>query len=560
MDKEKLEQIKNFEEMEKGELKELIQNKLKKIVDEMDKEVGKGKLIELIRNKFEEEIIKFIVEEMLEKIDEKSKKIIRNMGENFVKEKYEKYENLKDYSDKVETEKPYLPKMSIKREIFEKAMELGLIQADYLKASKDTVKRFCHAIKDGRCIIRDSDPKPYEPREVIGLHLARGYLIASDWIKPDFWNVRKYISLWFTNNKPDFLINHNQGNDEKRIIDRCSFAGQYALHDGYPINPYARTGLKYLGELYQWGPVRGVGAILWVKNKHGQFGFIGVLNGKYEREDDRRLTTPGGYIELGEEFEYAAKRELIEEAFGLEYNEKTKEVFEMKMESLGEGELVIYGYNDAKENNTDNAWNESVTYAFKLEHENLNKFEPIPGSDATRAMWFTLYTNKHAEKLEGKEEKSIDIEKMLKYKQLRKQIAIIESSIKEMQEKKSPLYKRIQFILNNFSVCWVEEVKKVKKHRCIQMNNSKKVLNMEGVARLFLVKNYGEKSFKEFLTILKDPKHNEYREELVMDIISNAGKIYHEESKNDQGSGDHGGGQKHQSGGGSQSHHRPKGH
>ncbi|CAK5014713.1 unnamed protein product [Meloidogyne enterolobii] len=66
---------------------------------------------------------------------------------------------------------------------------------------------------------------PYEPVQVVGLHLLRGYLPACDWIRPDFEDVKKYAKLWHTDNKEDLVIHHDIGNDEKRIIDRCSFYG-----------------------------------------------------------------------------------------------------------------------------------------------------------------------------------------------------------------------------------------------------------------------------------------------------------------------------------------------
>ena len=66
---------------------------------------------------------------------------------------------------------------------------------------------------------------PYKPVKVVGLHLLRGYLPACDWIKPDEEDVKKYAKLWHTDNKEDLIIHHDIGNDEKRIIDRCSFYG-----------------------------------------------------------------------------------------------------------------------------------------------------------------------------------------------------------------------------------------------------------------------------------------------------------------------------------------------
>ncbi|CAK5076085.1 unnamed protein product [Meloidogyne enterolobii] len=74
---------------------------------------------------------------------------------------------------------------------------------------------------------------------------------------------------------------------------------------------------------------------------------------------------------------------------------------------MGEGELVIFGYNDAKETNTDNAWTESVTYAFGIDHKNLNEFEADHGSDAIKAMWMTIKVNEDSSEVKSLKEKVI---------------------------------------------------------------------------------------------------------------------------------------------------------
>jgi len=65
------------------------------------------------------------------------------------------------------------------------------------------------------------------------------------------------------------------------IITRKYELGEH----GHPINPIARTGFIKRGELYQWGPSKGVGAILYTINEHNEFMFLGVLSGKYERPE-----------------------------------------------------------------------------------------------------------------------------------------------------------------------------------------------------------------------------------------------------------------------------------
>lgn len=57
---------------------------------------------------------------------------------------------------------------------------------------------------------------------------------------------------------------------------------------------------------------------------------------------NKDIVTPGGFVDMGDEFEYSAKRELIEEAFGLK-KKKNKEEFEKMEEIIGKGELVKFG-------------------------------------------------------------------------------------------------------------------------------------------------------------------------------------------------------------------------
>uniref|UniRef100_A0A915MR32 Nudix hydrolase domain-containing protein n=1 Tax=Meloidogyne javanica TaxID=6303 RepID=A0A915MR32_MELJA len=377
------------------------------------------------------------------------------------------------------------------------------------------VPRGCIIInEDGICKIDVSEfYKPYKPNEVVGLHLKRGHLPASSWIKPDDKDVKKYSGLWHTDSEKDLIIHHDYDKNEKRILDRCSFYGKYELDEnGYPINPITRTGFITRGELYQWGPSKGVGAILYSKSINDEFSFLGVMNGKYERPEDRRITTPGGYVDPAEEFEDAAKRELIEEGLAnKKIGKEEKAEFENKLKKLmGDGELVIFGYNDAKETNTDNAWTESVTYAFGIDHKNLKEFEADHGSDAIKAMWMTIKVNEDSSEVKSLMEKVIKEEsksaKEEKMDEMQVDLPVEETTVGDAacrteyvdEDKLEKTEDIADKEAGESSSRKAKETKKVPIEICLNLND-KKTMNMEGVARLFLVKLYGEMPYLEFL-------------------------------------------------------------
>nr|CAD2182340.1 unnamed protein product [Meloidogyne enterolobii] len=361
----------------------------------------------------------------------------------------------------------------------------------------------------------------YKPTEVFGLNLARAYLPSSFWIKPDLEDVNLYKDLWHSDNKLDLLPDHQKGNDKHRVINRCSFYGKYPVHNGYPLNPVARTGFKGRGSLGQWGPTNGAGAILYVTDEKdfNKFEFLGVENGKYEKRS--YIVTPGGFVDMGEEFEYSAKRELIEEAFGLK-KKKNKEEFEKMEEIIGKGELVKFGGAELSQLSTDNAWTESITFAFEVDSTIKEELKLKKGSDAQQVMWI--------------------------------QIKPVKDNAKDELEKLFSLEERLDYILQNFKACWTEPKEEETSHKeketshneketshmvektshneketshkehkaphkeedktekdsqdntqidepkeiCYKLN-SDKMQHMQDVAYLYLIKKYNEKTFLEIL-------------------------------------------------------------
>uniref|UniRef100_A0A915PDB3 Nudix hydrolase domain-containing protein n=2 Tax=Meloidogyne TaxID=189290 RepID=A0A915PDB3_9BILA len=429
-------------------------------------------------------------EKFLKEIIEEKHKDDPKIGEEMYKEYVTLSKDKEKYDQLVKFVKPYIQplKTALKNaEGGEMKMKPG-----------EPVKRPCYKTDGKVCIIDVSEIHvTYNPKWVIGYHLLTGYLLSTHWIKPDFDDVKKYAGLWHTDNKEDLLVHHESKDDKKRIINRCSFFGKYQLDEnGFPLNPVARTGFTGRGELYQWGPSTGVGAILYIYNETtNEFKFLAIMNGKHEILKDRRYTTPGGYVDPGEQFEDAAKRELIEE--GLNHKnikkEKEAEVEQLKV-LMGKGEIVYYGYSDAKGNNTDNAWNESITYAFEIKPENLKEFGAENGSDAVKAMWMTIEIDKDSDEVKSllinnKEDSEVE-----------KEDQTVEDMQIEESEEKSGLERE-----KKLKACWVEKVKgKTEEEKtetvkeCLKLND-KNMINMDNIARFLLVKIYKEVSFLKYL-------------------------------------------------------------
>uniref|UniRef100_A0A1I8BS97 Nudix hydrolase domain-containing protein n=1 Tax=Meloidogyne hapla TaxID=6305 RepID=A0A1I8BS97_MELHA len=551
---------------------------------------------------------------------------IRNLGEELVKKEFEEYKN-KNFKEQVIEQNNFINQMKEKSKIFEK-------DDDY-RSSNDKAKRDCHMIIGNLCIIYNTKLK-YTPKEVIGNHLVNGFLPASNWPKPGI----PLDAVW------------HEGS-------HCSFYGKYLLlKSGHPLNPITRTGVKGRGENYFYGPVKGAGGILWLDNEHQLFAFLGVVRGKFEREANRQYTSPGGFLKENETFFLGIIREIIEEALGKGYKEQFSLILESlkvkkletmkdlvtivknllkeaqkeyekdpknqkkrdnfkelltKLEHMGDGKLVMYGYDDAKDNNSDNSWNESATYAFKIKHEDKRHFKPKPGSDALHSMWLTVYVNEVAEEFEGlgkmtfeemrkslsTEKKEVDalIKKLenlqsISFEQMKAKLTegekkevndVIEKleyleniSLETIQThlseegkktvmiekiKKGVLYEkikaniakkelekekdvktaidgmkstifndRIQYILQNFSICWEEvpeekegDTKEKEEKRgttqCRKMDDSKSVANMENVVRLILVEKYKYKSIDKLLEEIKTESDTKLKKQKILDIF-----------------------------------------
>lgn len=141
-------------------------------------------------------------------------------------------------------------------------------------------------------------------------------------------------------------------------------------NDGYPLNPFGRTGLKGRGLLGKWGPNFAADPIITRVNANSQLEMLAI-----QRKDTRQWAIPGGMVDSGELASQTLQRELKEEA-GIVLN-------------LSEAETIFKGYVDDPRN-TDNAWMESTAAHLHLSSAEANKIKPKAGSDAAKVQWIVL--------------------------------------------------------------------------------------------------------------------------------------------------------------------------
>jgi len=97
--------------------------------------------------------------------------------------------------------------------------------------------------------------------------------------------------------------------------------------------------------------------------------------------------------------------------------------------------------------NTDNSWSESVTYAFKIDNDNLNKFEAAEGDDAIKAMWMTIKVDENSAEVKSLMEKAVNDESKMQVDE-EKVKPMLDMKIKNMFS----IEEKIDFVLKTFKV------------------------------------------------------------------------------------------------------------
>lgn len=179
--------------------------------------------------------------------------------------------------------------------------------------------------------------------------------------------------------------------------DRRSHSGHYELFEGYPRNPYGRTGIKGRGLLGRWGPNHAADPIVsrW-KNSDTGHPICHPVSGKrilqiclIRRQDCGELALPGGMVDPGEAVSVTLKREFAEEALNSNSSEESQRI--LKSFFQPENGVEVYRNYVDDPRNTDNAWMETVAVNF---HDNtgdqVGRFTLCAGDDAAHVQWMDI--------------------------------------------------------------------------------------------------------------------------------------------------------------------------
>ncbi|XP_055534678.1 ADP-ribose pyrophosphatase, mitochondrial [Wyeomyia smithii] len=188
---------------------------------------------------------------------------------------------------------------------------------------------------------------------------------------------------------PSFKVKWNQLDG---IVNRVSFISAYEIHDGYPLNPFGRTGLRGRGLLGRWGPNHAADPIVtrWKIDSEGRpvvnesSGLPVLQMCAIERHDCGEWAIPGGMVDPGEVVSATLKREFLEEAMASSSGTDEIEKF------FTGGSEIYKGYVDDPRN-TDNAWMETVAVNFHDEQGTVvGGFNLHAGDDAAKVKWMDV--------------------------------------------------------------------------------------------------------------------------------------------------------------------------
>lgn len=186
-------------------------------------------------------------------------------------------------------------------------------------------------------------------------------------------------------------------NDIDNNVDRRSHVGQYQVMDGYPLNPYGRTGLRGRGVLGRFGPNHAADPIVsrWKRLANGLPAIHEETQRKIlqmciiRRQDCGEYALPGGMVDPGECVSQTLKREFTEEALNGDDTGAIGRTLD-EFFAPANGTVVYKNYVDDPRN-TDNAWMETVAVNF---HDDagtqVGRFRLCAGDDAAHVQWLDI--------------------------------------------------------------------------------------------------------------------------------------------------------------------------
>jgi ADP-ribose pyrophosphatase len=161
-------------------------------------------------------------------------------------------------------------------------------------------------------------------------------------------------------------------------------SGQIQMVDGFPRNPFGRTGYAGRGLLGKYGPNHAADPI--VTRRDPETGKLQVV--VIRRKDDGSWAIPGGMMDPGEHVSRTLKREFMEEA----RNTTERDQIRAKVDALFDsgGKFVYAGYVEDPRN-TDHAWMETCAYHFHIEDADLARSIQLgAGDDAADVKWLDV--------------------------------------------------------------------------------------------------------------------------------------------------------------------------
>lgn len=155
-----------------------------------------------------------------------------------------------------------------------------------------------------------------------------------------------------------------------------SFEGKIAFSvDGFPLNPFGRTGLAGRGVLGKWGANFAVDGL--ITTIHPENNCLMILT--IVREDTGETAIPGGMADPGENVYATRNRELAEE-LSFTSADLSKAICER---------VISRGYADDPRN-TDNAWIETIVIHSHMPYEAIATMILKAGDDAKGFNWVDI--------------------------------------------------------------------------------------------------------------------------------------------------------------------------